>query len=245
MKIEKRLGGWRAMWVLGLSAIMAIAVADEAAIRQRMAGLVPGLAVEQIAPSPVAGLYEVIMGPRLFYVSADGRYLVQGSLVDLDTREDLTKARRTKIAKAALDKMPEDRMIIFSPEHPEHTITVFTDIDCGYCRKLHREINDFMEEGIRVRYLLFPRAGADSPSYDKAVTVWCSEDRKQALTDAKAGKQLAPRTCADNPVKEHMRFGELVGVTGTPAIMLEDGQLLPGYVPAKRMAQYLEGQDGQ
>jgi thiol:disulfide interchange protein DsbC len=131
-------------------------------------------------------------------------------------------------------------MVIFAPEEYDHTITVFTDIDCGYCRKLHNEIDAFMAEGIRVRYLFYPRAGLGSPSYQKAVSVWCADDRKQALTDAKAGEPLPEKSC-ENPVADHMALGEAMGVTGTPAILLENGQLVPGYVPAKRMAAILNG----
>jgi len=240
MKTNIRSTGRIAALALGL--IATVATADEAAIRRSIGKLLPDLKVERIEPAPVSGLYEVVVGPRLFYMSADGRYLLQGNILDLKTHENITESKLAKAKKSALDQVPEDKMVIFSPEHPKHTITVFTDIDCGYCRKLHRDIGDFMKEGIRVRYLFFPRAGLDSPSYHKAVTVWCSKDRKQALTDAKAGKELAPLTC-DNPVQEHMLLGELMGVTGTPAIVLEDGRLLPGYVPAKRMAMYLNGED--
>jgi thiol:disulfide interchange protein DsbC len=137
--------------------------------------------------------------------------------------------------------VPESEMVIFGADDAKHTITVFTDIDCGYCRKLHREIDDYNKENIRVRYLFYPRAGVGSPSYDKAVSVWCADDRKQAMTDAKSGKTLESKSC-DNPVKGHLVLGELMGVNGTPAIVLESGELLPGYVPAKRMAQMLNSQ---
>lgn len=215
-----------------------MAMADEASIRQNISRIVPGIALEKIVASPIPGLYEVTVGARIFYVSADGRYLLQGNIVDLKTREDLTEAKLAQAKKAALAKFSEDKMVVFAPEKPKHTITVFTDIDCGYCRKLHKEIDSYLQEGIKVRYLLFPRAGVGSPSYDKAVNVWCAADRKQALTDAKAGKDVPNRKC-ENPIQDHMKLGELMGVTGTPAIMLENGQLLPGYLPADRMAGYL------
>jgi thiol:disulfide interchange protein DsbC len=129
-------------------------------------------------------------------------------------------------------------MLIFSPDKPTHTITVFTDIDCGYCRKLHHEMADYHAKGIRVRYLMFPRSGVNSPSYDKAVSVWCSEDRNDSLTKAKNGKDPAPRTC-DNPVQNHMAMGRSIGVQGTPSIVFEDGRVIPGYVPAERLAAML------
>jgi thiol:disulfide interchange protein DsbC len=219
---------------------MGAAIADEAAVRQSVERLLPDMRIEQITLSPIPELYEVVAGSRIFYVSADGHYLLHGNLLDLHTKQDLTAARSSKIKKAALDSLSEEQMIVFSPENPKHTITVFTDIDCGYCRKLHQEIGEFMAKGIKVRYLFFPRAGVGSPSYTKSVSVWCSPNRNQALTDAKSGKTLPNLTC-DNPVQKHMELGELMGVTGTPSIILESGRILPGYVPAQRLERYLNG----
>lgn len=239
----KKLGDFMkigAILALGALAISSLpAAADEAAVRQSMAKLIPTLPLKQVVLSPVAGIYEVTAGPHVFYVSEDGRYLLRGNLIDVNTRENLTEVKLGQVRKEALKNLSEDQMVVFSPENPKHTITVFTDIDCGYCRKLHSQIDDYMKEGIKVRYLLFPRAGVDSASYKKAVNVWCAADRKQALTDAKAGKNIPELTC-DNPVKEHMALGELMGVTGTPTMVLEDGNVLPGYVPPKRMAEYLD-----
>lgn len=193
---------------------------------------------EKISPSPVPGLYEVVMGPHLFYVTEDGRYMVQGDVIDIAARENLSAPARAAAQGAAIDSIGEENMVVFSPEKPAHTITVFTDIDCGYCRKLHREMDQINAKGIKVRYLLYPRTGVDSPSYEKAVSVWCAKDRNQALTQAKAGATPEKATC-DNPVKEHMAMGQMVGVRGTPTIVLEDGRILPGYVPADRLATLL------
>jgi thiol:disulfide interchange protein DsbC len=118
---------------------------------------------------------------------------------------------------------------------------VFTDIDCGYCRKLHNEMAKYNAEGITVRYMPYPRSGLNTPSYYKAVSVWCSDDRRDALTRAKAGKDV-PRATCDNPVQASLELGHQLGVTGTPALVLEDGQLLPGYVPAKKLSQVLDQQ---
>ena len=131
-------------------------------------------------------------------------------------------------------------MIVFAPKVVKHTVTVFTDIDCPYCRRLHKEVPAMNELGIKVRYLAFPRAGVHSPSFKEAVSVWCAKNPAQALTDAKAGKKVPEVTC-DNPVLQHMALGEQVGVTGTPAMVLEDGRMLPGYIPATRLAQLLNG----
>ena len=131
-------------------------------------------------------------------------------------------------------------MIVFAPEgKPSYTITVFTDIDCGYCRKLHGEMAGYNAEGIKVQYLFYPRAGEGSPSFAKAVSVWCADDRRTALTDAKAGKSIPDKTCP-NPVKEHLELGEKMGVSGTPAIVLENGEMVPGYIPPKRLAAMLK-----
>ncbi len=210
-----------------------------AAIKQSLARVLPGVTPDQIKPSPMQGVAEVLVGPRVFYISDDGRYLLQGSLIDLETRKDISEERRKDLRLDAIGKVGVDNMIVFPAEKERHTITVFTDIDCGYCRKLHKEIDQFNAEGITVRYLMFPRAGIDSPSYDKAVSVWCADDRRAALTQAKAGGEVTPRKC-DNPVKDQYELGSVLGVTGTPALILDNGELLPGYVPAKRLAQALD-----
>ena len=143
-----------------------------------------------------------------------------------------------EIAKA-LAAASESNMIVFGPANAKMTVTVFTDIDCGYCRKLHGEIDGYLAEGIKVRYLFFPRSGVGTPSFDKAISVWCADDRKAALTDAKAGKSIPDKKC-DNPVKEQMELGEKLGVSGTPAIILESGEMVPGYVPPKRLATMIK-----
>lgn len=195
--------------------------------------------LDRVRPAAIEGLYEVVLGPHVFYVSADGRHMLQGDLVDMASGRNLTQPEREAALRKAIDGIGEDNMLIFSPDKPRHTITVFTDIDCGYCRKLHHEMADYHAKGIRVRYLMFPRTGVNSPSYDKAVSVWCSDDRNDSLTRAKNGTDPAPKRC-DNPVEAHMDLGRNIGVQGTPSIVFEDGRVLPGYVPADRLAAMLE-----
>jgi len=182
---------------------------------------------------------EVMLGNTLYYATNDGKYIMQGNLIELATRTDLTEERMKGIRKDLLGKVDEKDMIVFSAPEERHVITVFTDIDCGYCRKLHKEVGDFNKRGISVHYVAFPRSGLNSPSFKKAVTVWCSEDRNDAMTRAKNGEDLAEVTC-DNPVGAEYQLGQQVGVQGTPAILLEDGSLLPGYVPAERLAAELD-----
>ena len=219
-----------------------LSVADtgaQEAITKSLGKIFPGVTPDNIAPSPMEGVSEVLIGPRLMYVSNDGKYLLQGSLIDLKTRTDISEARRDGIRLDALNELGEDKMIVFPAKEQKHIITVFTDIDCGYCRKLHGEMDKYNAEGITVRYLMFPRAGIDSASYKKAVSVWCSKDQQDAMTRSKAGENVPNATC-DNPVKEEYELGQLIGVRGTPAIIMEDGAMLPGYVPAARLVKALE-----
>ncbi|WP_089726585.1 DsbC family protein [Candidatus Thiosymbion oneisti] len=229
--------------ILTLAASPLLADAD-AKIKARLGKVLsPGYEIGGIKETPIKGLFEVVVGADVIYVSGDGKYMVDGRLIDLASQKDLTEPRRAMIRKQAVDQVGEDRMVIFAPDEYEHTITVFTDIDCGYCRKLHREIADYGAEGIRVRYLFFPRAGVDSDSFKKSVSVWCADDRRQAMTDAKAGKPVETKSC-ENPVQDHLELGKQVGVSGTPAILLESGDMVRGYVPAKRLAAMLNAKEG-
>jgi thiol:disulfide interchange protein DsbC len=243
MKISIWFGS---LLALGLSFAVSTATAQEAApadvakrVQASIAKLNPDLAVDGVLTTPVQGVYEVAIGPRLVYMTGDGRYLIQGSISDVEKREDLTEPRRNAIRLSAINKVSENEMVIFGAKDAPHTITVFTDIDCGFCRRLHSEIGNYNANGIRVRYLFMPRTGAGSESYQKAVNVWCAKDRQQAMTEAKAGKDLPAGNCK-NPVDSHMELAELIGVTGTPALILPDGELLPGYVPADRLKAVLE-----
>ena len=195
---------------------------------------------ESIQPTPVPGLYEVIVNGQILYLSKDGKFALLGNMIDLSSSANLTEARRGQIRLKAMEAMGADNMIIFSPSIPaKHKITVFTDVDCVYCRRLHQDISSYLDKGIEVRYLMYPRAGVGSSSYNKAVAVWCSEDRKDAMTRAKQGEDIELKTCP-NPVQAHYQLGQDFGVRGTPSIILESGDMLPGYVPADRLAQMLD-----
>ncbi|EXJ15119.1 disulfide isomerase DsbC N-terminal domain-containing protein [Imhoffiella purpurea] len=233
-----------------LALVSSLAVASpEDDIRASLKKVIPEVEITNIQPSPVKGLYEVMAGNELMYVTGDGRYYINGRIVDITTQPvptDLTEQRLAAVRKKLVDEIGEDRMVIFGSPEAKHTVTVFTDIECGYCRKLHNQIADYEKEGIRVRYLFFPRAGKDSPAYDEAVSVWCAGDadaRRAAMTKAKSGEQIPAKTC-DNPVDAHMALGRDLGLRGTPAILTEDGQLIPGYVPPKRLAAELDGSSG-
>ena len=237
-------------FALGVAALTAVllaphAAADEAAtIRAALAKVLPDERVTSVHATPIDGLFQVEIGPQVMYMTGDGRYLIDGAIVDLETRENLAEAAQEKARLRAMEALGEDTMIVFESPDPQHEVTVFTDIDCGYCRKLHEQIDAYGEEGITVRYLAYPRTGVGSPSFKKAVQVWCSDDRQQALTRAKSGQSVEGGTGCMNPVEKHMELGQSIGIRGTPAIILEDGQMLPGFVDPKRLAKLLE-QDRQ
>ena len=213
--------------------------ADANAIRQSLKQALPGMEPDSIQPSKIKGVYEVMFGPKLFYVSEEGDYLIQGSMIDVRARQDLTEPRVAEARASALSKLGVTKMVVFKPEKAKYVAYVFTDIDCGYCRKLHSEIKQYLDAGIEVRYLFYPRAGEGSDSFKKAVTVWCSDNRNQALTKAKKGEALPSKTC-DNPISQHMAMGTQFGASGTPMIVTEKGTILPGYIPAPQLTQVLE-----
>lgn len=212
---------------------------DIARIKARLGEIFPQDPPESIKATPVPEWYEVMYGAEVLYLSADGRYVLQGSLIDLETREDLTEAARMRVRASILKDLDESQMIAFSPPDPRHTLTVFTDIDCGYCRKFHAEMEQLNGYGIKVRYMMFPRSGANTPSYQKAINVWCAEDQQTSMTRAKAGESVPQADCK-NPVKAQLAMGKQLGVTGTPALFTEDGALIPGYRPAKDLADTLD-----
>lgn len=230
-------------------ALFPAASAEGASVQETLAARLPGIEAEQIRATPVAGLWEVSVGRQVVYVSEDGRYLLRGDIVDLTTSRNLTDERIselnelmvTRFASALENDLDETRMIVFSPEKPKHTVTIFTDIDCAYCRRLHREIDAYNERGIKVRYVFLPLAGPGSKSWEKADAVWCSADRRDALTRAKRGEAVeAPQTCEDTPVAEHYRLGLDLGIQGTPGLLSEDGEFHSGYLPPDQLAAWLD-----
>lgn len=227
-----------------LCALPLFVAADSAAqidqLRAKLIEALPDYAPDSIKTSPIDGFYEVAYGTQIVYVSSDAKYVFQGTLIDLeDGKKNLTQAAADEVRKQFVKEVDALESIGFGAEKPRHTVTIFTDIDCPYCQKLHEEMDQYASYGIRVNYLLFPRNGLTSKGYLKAVSVWCSDDRAEALTKAKAGEQIEDKAC-ENPIGEHFNIGKKVGVTGTPAVLTQDGRLMPGYVPAKDLAQRLD-----
>lgn len=210
-------------------------------VRQRIVAKLPGAKPEDIAFSPIPGLYEVTMGGLIAYVTPDGKYLLSGNIYDLETEVNLTATRRNAARAKALAAAPEGEMIVFSPPNPKMTVTVFTDIDCGFCRKFHNQIADINKAGVRVRYLMFPRTGPGTASWRKAESVWCSKDRREALTRAKKGEDLKTKPCGDaSAIKAQYTMGEDLGVEGTPAIFTQSGDYIGGFLTPDQLVKVVE-----
>ncbi len=200
-----------------------------------------GSKLEDLRPSPIAGIYEFTQGAQVNYLTADGKYFIDGSLYDMDSRENLTETLRMHARLAMIGAVPESQMVIFAPKNTLYTVTVFTDVDCAYCRKLHSEIAELNRLGVRVRYLFYPRTGPNTESWKKAEVVWCSPNRNEALTRAKAGAELdMSKVCAATPVAREYELGQSIGVQGTPAIVTENGDLIEGYMPPRDLVQHLK-----
>jgi len=202
-----------------------------------------GLPLVEVTGSEVPGLYEVkLTDGTVLLTDRTGTYFVVGDVYQRINQRivNLSDLRRNEDRRALLANLDESEMVVFEPASKDRKaeITVFTDIDCGFCRKLHQEVPELNRLGIAVRYLAYPRAGIGSESFNKIVSAWCSNDQKRALTLAKAGETIESLTC-DNPVAKHFDLGGRMGVTGTPAIVLESGRLVPGYLPAERLAAEL------
>lgn len=231
-------------WLLTtLGLLLPAAYAQDAAgpTRAEVAARLKGVDVSDLRDSVLDGFYEVTVGSRVGYVSVDGRFLFEGELYDLETSSNLTEVTRASARVDLLAGVDPSQMIIFSPkDRPvEHTITIFTDIDCGYCRQFHREIDKVLALGIEVHYLFYPRTGPATESWDKAEKVWCSGNRNTSLTQAKLGGQVPELGCTDNPVAAHYDLGHQVGVTGTPSVYTAGGIHIGGYIPPQQLLDTL------
>ena len=197
--------------------------------------------VNSVTQTPVQSLYEIVFNNgKVVYMSEDGRYVFEGDLMDLAERQNLTENRRIAARGETFENIDVSKLIEYAPEKTEHVLYVYTDIDCGYCRKFHNQMKQLNDNGIAVRYLAFPRAGLGSPAYEAAESAWCSDDKKSALTAAKAGKSIPPAVC-DDRVAAQYELGKSMGVRGTPSVFLADGKEMGGYIPAEELIQFFKG----
>ncbi|MBT8128220.1 MAG: DsbC family protein [Gammaproteobacteria bacterium] len=205
-------------------------------LKNALAKRLPQYEVSRIDSTPIEGLYQVILSGQVIYMTKDARYMLDGNLVDLSTKKNYSEDAMSEIRLSQLEQLGEENMVVYTPETVKHTITVVTDIDCPYCRRLHSEMDQYLDGGIKVRYVFMPLKGKGD--YQTTVTVWCSEDKNEALDMAKAGTELQAKDC-DNPIDQHLKVSRSLGVRGTPAIILQDGSMLPGYIPAKKLVTEL------
>lgn len=212
--------------------------AGEAEVRAALQKLSPGTAVESVKEVAGTGYYEAVVDGQILYVSADGANVFTGELWRVDGHRNLTALRKNDLRREVLAKIGAADRIVFAAEQPRHVVTVFTDFDCGYCQRLHSQIAEYNQRGITVEYVLFPRGGLNSPSFDKAVSVWCAADRKQAFTLAKQGIAPAPAKCA-NPIEHTLSLATRMGVTGTPMIYDAQGGV-GSYLPPDQLLARLD-----
>jgi len=204
-------------------------------VRARVSTMFDQIDPKNVEPSPIDGWYTVRKGAIIAYMSGDGRYLLQGDLIDLENQVNLSETERNKARLEMVSSVPDDEKIIFTPDVVKYSINVFTDIDCTYCRKLHSQIDEYLARGIEVKYLLYPRNGPTSPSWAKAERVWCADDRHEAITLAKLDQPFETSDCDASIVGRNYALGRDVGLTGTPAIVLPDGAMLSGYLPPESL----------
>ena len=209
-------------------------------VRAKVSSMFESIDPEHVNPSPIDGWYTVQKGSIVAYISADGRYLLQGDLIDLDQQVNLSEQSRSNSRRDLVATLKDDESILFSPVDPKHSVTIFTDVDCTYCRKLHAQINEYLDLGIAVRYVLYPRNGPASRAWSKSEDVWCAKDRNEALTAAKLDRKFETSQCDASMIGKHYALGQGVGLSGTPAIVLEDGTLIGGYLPPTALAGRLE-----
>jgi thiol:disulfide interchange protein DsbC len=219
----------------------------EARVHAALRKLDPKIQVERIAPSRLPGFHEAIVGGQVVYVSDDGRYLLQGVAYDIEAKKNLGEESMAALRRELLKTVPHSERIVFAPPNPKYTVVVFTDVECGFCRKFHNEIAEYNRQGIAVEYLAFPRMGMGSEDFRTMISVWCAADPRKAMTDAKNDRRV-PRKDCKNPVAAHFHLGQRIGLAGTPMILAEDGTQLGGYVsPAELRAKLdkLAGEDAQ
>lgn len=247
--IFKSLVAKQLILIAGLIACLSIplhAAAEDPAvevIKQKLGERLPDINIGSLEKSAIEGLYELITDGEIYYVSSDGDYIVDGDMIDLATRTNLTSARKGKIHMGLINAVDEKDMLVYAADGDSNrSVTVFTDISCGYCRKLHAELDELLAGGVSVRYLMFPRAGLETQAAKDLESVWCAENPQEAMTVAKAGGEIVPKSC-QNPIESHVSLAEQVGLRGTPLIYLDNGEMVPGYRPAKQLVEMINNSE--
>lgn len=209
-------------------------------VRQKVTAMFDMIEAKDVTVSPVDGWYTIQRGSIVAYISSNGRYLLQGDLIDLDQNVNMSEAARTTARRQLMATVKDDEVILFSPAQKKYSVSVFTDVECTYCRRLHSQIGEYLAHGIEVRYLMYPRNGPTSRAWTTAEQVWCAKDRNGALTAAKSDQKFATSSCDASIVKEQYDMGHEIGLSGTPAIVLEDGTLISGYLTPDQLKARLD-----
>ena len=231
---------YASLHIVAAGGLPAVAFADDKQlVRERIEAAFPYIGITRIEESAVPSLYEVLLGADIVYATTDGRYLLHGDLIDLQERANLSERRRKLARRDMIRAIAPEETVTFAAADARHDVYVFTDVSCGYCRQLHRDMAELNRLGIAVHYLAFPRAGPGSPEFADMEAIWCSDDRRQAMTIAKAGGRVTAKKC-DNPVGRQYQLGQELGVNGTPALYLKDGRSLPGYLPPEVLLEELD-----
>lgn len=232
---------FRKFLLIGLFISFSALAEDEldAELTKALSRLLPDVEIDNVSPTPINGLYQVVIGSDVIYMTRDGNYVIKGEILDLEERRNLTEDVRAGSRVRILDSIKKDDYIEFSSKNMQDAIYVFTDVDCGYCRKLHLDVPELNSLGVSVRYLAYPRAGVDSAAGHEMSNVWCAKDRQKALTTAKNREPVEAKSC-DDPVAEQYALGQKLGVRGTPAIYLQNGRMLPGYMPPDEIIKQLK-----
>lgn len=209
-------------------------------VREKVTGMFETIEAKDVTISPIDGWYTIQKGSIVAYISTDGRYLLQGDLIDLDQNINMSEASRNQSRRELMASVKNEDVILFSPAEKKYSVSVFTDVECTYCRRLHNEIDKYLAHGIEVRYLMYPRNGPTSNAWATAEHVWCASDRNSALTAAKNDRQFAFSDCDASIVQSQYQMGQEVGLSGTPAIVLDDGTLISGYLPPDQLKARLD-----
>ena len=237
MHLNRRLAFFSALPL----ALVAAGASAQTLTKEQLASKLNGIEASDISDSPVPGVYQVAVGANVAYVTTDGRYIIRGDIFDAETSANITEETRSRARVEMLNSVDPKTMIVFKPAgEVKHTIHIFTDIDCGYCRQFHREIDKVTALGIEVHYLFYPRTGPNTESWAKADQVWCQPNRNVALTKAKLGGDIPEVAACNTPVEAQYELGRRIGVRGTPAIFSDRGELLGGYLPPASLAKLLD-----
>ncbi|TQV64190.1 MAG: DsbC family protein [Halothiobacillaceae bacterium] len=222
------------------TSLPALADATADALAKTLKERMPGMPLTSVTATPVPGIYEVVAGPDVVYMTGDARYMFQGALIDFEQRKNLTEARLTGIRADMLRQIKDEDTVIYAAEgETRYTITVFTDPSCPYCRKLHNEVPELNKQGVKVRYVLYPRAGLESPIGKSSIGIMCAKDRKAELDKSLGGQSVSLPACDKHPLARQLELGAQMGLEGTPFIVTDSGQVIPGYRPAAELVKML------